>query len=111
MKHQNWGKILGELEFFFKCAKFEKKNPPKFENDFKWKGLHYLQERPSISDIIINKMSVKYLCTRYPGEELLYITLSNIVIDFQQLPTAVQVDGSVQNIQIDTQVISSNQGY
>ena len=44
------------------------------------------------------------LVSRDPAEELVYICLSNIVIDYQSLPTAQLLDGSVQSFQVDSQV-------
>ena len=47
------------------------------------------------------------LVNKDPGEELAYICLTNIVIDYQSLPTAQLLDGSVQSFQIDNQVADS----
>ena len=47
------------------------------------------------------------LVTRDPPEELLYICLTNIVIDYQSLPSAQLLDGSVQSFQVDSQVADS----
>jgi len=44
------------------------------------------------------------LVNKNPGEELVFICLTNIVIDYQSLPTAQLLDGSVQSFQIDNQV-------
>jgi vacuolar protein sorting-associated protein 13D len=38
-----------------------------------------------------------------PGEELLYISLTNILLDYQRLPSAQLLDGSVQTVQVDAQ--------
>ena len=43
------------------------------------------------------------LVNKDPGEELMYCCLTNIVIDYQSLPTAQLLDGSVQSIQVDNQ--------
>ena len=40
------------------------------------------------------------LVSREPMEELVYICLTNIVIDYQSLPTAQLLDGSVQSFQV-----------
>ena len=48
------------------------------------------------------------LVNKDPGEELVYICLTNIVIDYQSLPTAQLLDGSVQSFQIDSQVAVSS---
>ena len=45
------------------------------------------------------------LISRDPPEELAYISLTNIVVDYQALPTAHLLDGSVQNFQIDNQLV------
>jgi vacuolar protein sorting-associated protein 13D len=37
------------------------------------------------------------------GEELLYISLTNILLDYQSLPSTQLLDGSVQSIQVDAQ--------
>ena len=43
------------------------------------------------------------LVNKEPGEELVYCCLTNIVIDYQSLPDAQLLDGSVQSIQVDNQ--------
>jgi len=48
------------------------------------------------------------LVNKDPGEELVYVCLTNIVIDYQSLPTAQLLDGSVQSFQIDNQVADSS---
>ena len=45
------------------------------------------------------------LVSRDPSEELVYALLTNIVMDYQSLPTAQLLDGSVQNIQVDSQLV------
>ena len=47
------------------------------------------------------------LVSRDPAEELVYICLTNIVLDYQSLPTAQLLDGSVQSFQVDSQVSDS----
>ena len=48
------------------------------------------------------------LVSRDPAEELVYICLTNIVIDYQSLPSAQLLDGSVQSFQVDSQVAESS---
>ena len=43
------------------------------------------------------------LVNKEPGEELVYCCMTNIVIDYQSLPDAQLLDGSVQSIQVDNQ--------
>ena len=42
-----------------------------------------------------------------PGEELLYISLTNILLDYQRLPTAQLLDGSVQTVQVFGNILHS----
>ena len=44
------------------------------------------------------------LVSREPPEELVYICLTNIVIDYQSLPSTQLLDGSIQSFQVDNQV-------
>merc|ERR1719403_689137 len=44
------------------------------------------------------------LVTRDPPEEILYMFMSNVVIDYQVSAKQTILDGSVQNIQIDNQL-------
>merc|ERR1719282_946975 len=48
------------------------------------------------------------LVSRDPAEELVYICLTNIVIDYQSLSSAQLLDGSVQSFQVDSQVAESS---
>merc|ERR1719350_784615 len=47
------------------------------------------------------------LVSREPPEELVYICLTNIVIDYQALPSTQLLDGSIQSFQVDSQVAES----
>ena len=47
------------------------------------------------------------LVSRDPPEELVYICLTNIVIDYQSLPSTQLLDGSIQSFQVDSQVAES----
>ena len=53
-----------------------------------------LQLRGGLGVSVVNKE---------PGEELMYCCLTNIVLDYQSLPTAQLLDGSVQSLQVDNQ--------
>ena len=48
------------------------------------------------------------LVSREPAEELVYVCLTNIVIDYQSLPSAQLLDGSVQSFQVDSQVAEAS---
>ena len=48
------------------------------------------------------------LVSREPPEELVYICLTNIVIDYQALPSTQLLDGSIQSFQVDSQVAESS---
>ena len=47
------------------------------------------------------------LVSRNPDEELLYAFLSNIIIDYQHSDSRINLDGSIQNLQIDNQIPNS----
>ena len=47
------------------------------------------------------------LVSREPAEELLYLFMSNVLVEYQTSPIQTILDGSIQNIQIDNQLFEA----
>ena len=47
------------------------------------------------------------LVSREPAEELLYMFMSNVLVEYQTSPRQTVLDGSIQNIQIDNQLFEA----